>query len=143
MNFWLEYLYKYLSGVIATMYLTNETKHKYRFGTHGPKYLTNGPKVDMGVVVITPGESHPCHKHINQEESFLVLEGECAVYVDGKKVVIKEGDYLRCEPGEAHLFRNESDKDFKSVFIKAPYFEEKDSVYIEWEPGEEFVKEED
>jgi len=51
------------------MYLTNENDHEYRFGTHGPKYLTTGPNVDMGVVVITPGEKHPCHKHVKQEES--------------------------------------------------------------------------
>ena len=122
------------------MYLTNENKHEYRFEDHGPKYLTKGPKIDMGVVVITPNESHPCHKHVKQEESFLVLEGECSVYVDGKKVVIKKGDYLRCEPGEAHYFINESDKNFKAVFIKAPYFKEKDSVYIDWKPGEKFIK---
>lgn len=123
------------------MYLTNEENHEYRFKTHGPKYLTTGPKVDMGVVVITPGEKHPCHKHVTQEESFLCLEGECSVYVDGEKVVMKQGDYLRCEPGEAHLFINESDSNFKAVFTKAPHREVKDSVYIEWEPGEKFIKE--
>ncbi len=122
------------------MRLTNELEHEYRFKTHGPKYLTKGPKVDIGVVVIGVGESHPCHKHEKQEESFFVLEGECAVYVDGKRVIIKKGDYLQCEPGEAHMFINESDKPFKSVFIKAPHLEEKDSVYIDWEPGREFVK---
>lgn len=123
------------------MYLTNERDHEYRYGTKGPKYLTKGPKIDMGVVVITAGEEHPCHKHVKQEESFLVIEGECAVYVDGEKVIIKEGDYLRCDPGEAHYFHNESEKDFKAMFIKAPYFEVKDSVYIEWKPGVEFIKE--
>lgn len=121
------------------MYLTNEKEHSYRFETHGPKYLTKGPKIDMGVVVITAGESHPCHKHEKQEESFLVIEGECAVWVDGVKVLIKEGDYLRCEPNEAHYFHNESQNDFKAIFIKAPYFEVKDSVYIDWTPGMEFV----
>jgi quercetin dioxygenase-like cupin family protein len=124
------------------MYLTNENDHSYRFDTFGPKYLTNGPKVDLGVVVITPGEVHPCHKHKTQEESFLVLEGECAVYIDGEKVVIKQGDYLRCDPGEAHLFANETtDTSFKAVFIKAPHMEEKDSVYIDWKPGQPFIKE--
>jgi quercetin dioxygenase-like cupin family protein len=122
------------------MYLTNENDHKYRFETYGPKYLTNGPKVDMGVVVITAGESHPCHKHTKQEESFLCLEGECSVYVDGEKVILKQGDYLRCEPGEAHLFRNESKTSFKAIFTKAPHFEIKDSVYIDWKPGEKFIK---
>ncbi len=120
------------------MYLTKESDHEYRFGDYGPKYLTTGPNVDMGVVVIIPGETHPCHMHTKQEESFLVLEGECAVYIDGEKVVIKQGDYLRCEPGESHLFRNESEEPFKAVFTKAPHMTEKDSVYIDWEPGQPF-----
>lgn len=124
------------------MHLTNENNHAYRFGTHGPKYLTDGTSnVDMGVVVITAGESHPCHKHTKQEESFLALDGECEVWVDGELVVLKKGDYLVCAEGEAHFFRNVSSEDFKAVFIKAPRLELKDSVYIEWEPGEMFVKE--
>lgn len=120
------------------MKLTNETQHEYRYGTHGPKYLTQGPMVDMGVVIIGVGESHPCHKHATQEESFFVLEGECSVYVNGKKVLIKQGDYLQCDVGESHLFINESDAPFKAVFIKAPHREEKDSIYIDWKPGEPF-----
>jgi len=120
------------------MYLTNEREHEYRFGDHGPKYLTKGKHVDLGVVVITPGEIHPCHRHEHQEESFLALEGECEVWVDGELVVLKAGDYLICEPGEAHYFRNTSAKNFKAVFIKAPHLEFKDSVYVEWEPGEAF-----
>lgn len=47
------------------MYLTKEEEHEYRFGDHGPKYLTKGENVDLGIVVITPGEAHPCHKHLN------------------------------------------------------------------------------
>jgi len=124
------------------MHLTNEDEHEYRFGTHGPKYLTNGTtNVDMGVVVITPNEEHPCHKHVNQEESFFALEGECDVWVDGELVVLKAGDYLVCSEGEAHYFNNTSDKPFKSVFIKAPRLDYKDSVYIDWKPGQKFIKE--
>jgi quercetin dioxygenase-like cupin family protein len=123
------------------MKLTSEKEHDYRFGDHGPKYLTEGKRVDLGIVVITPGESHPCHRHEHQEESFLALEGECEVWVDGELVVLRAGDYLICEPGEAHLFRNVSDMNFRAVFVKAPHLEFKDSVYIDWEPGREFVKE--
>ncbi len=124
------------------MYLTNESEHQYRFGDNGPKYLTKGPHIDMGVVIIKAGQDFDTHKHINQEESFLALEGECEVYVDGNLVVLKAGDYLRCDKGEAHYFRNSSSSDFKAVFIKAPYSSEKDSVYCEWKPEcGEFIKE--
>jgi quercetin dioxygenase-like cupin family protein len=123
------------------MYLTKEDDHEYRFKDHGPKYLTRGENVDLGIVVITPGEAHPCHKHTKQEESFLALEGVCDVWVDGKRIVLSKGDYLICEQGEAHFFNNTYDEDFKAVFIKAPHLDEKDSVYIEWKPGQTFVKE--
>jgi quercetin dioxygenase-like cupin family protein len=123
------------------LYKTNESEHEYRFGDHGPKYLTDGTSnVDLGVVVINPEESHPCHKHVYQEESFLALEGECEVWLDGKLVVLQAGDYLVCAPGESHFFRNTSDKVFKSVFCKAPRLAEKDSVYIDWTPGMEFPR---
>ncbi|MEY4504275.1 MAG: hypothetical protein RL154_568 [Pseudomonadota bacterium] len=121
------------------MRLTNENEHEYRFGDHGPKYLEKGPNIDLGVVVITPGEVHPCHAHERQEESFLGLEGECEVWVDGKLVVLKAGDYLACEIGESHYFRNVTDKNFKAVFIKAPHLSEKDSAYIDWVPGQKFI----
>ena len=123
------------------MYLTNESEHEYRFGDNGPKYLTKGPFIDMGVVIIQAGQDFDTHKHVKQEESFLVLEGECDVYVDGKLIKIKKGDYLRCDPSEAHYFKNTSDKEFKAVFIKAVHSEVKDSVYIDWKPGKEFIKE--
>ena len=78
------------------MYKTNENEHEYRYGNRGPKYLTTGPNIDMGVVVITKGESHPCHRHERQSESFFVLEGECDVWVNGELVKLKKGDYLQC-----------------------------------------------
>jgi quercetin dioxygenase-like cupin family protein len=120
------------------MYLTRESDHEYRFGTHGPKYLTKGDNVDLGVVVITAGEEHPCHMHEHQEESFLALEGQCDVWVNGELVVLKAGDYLICEKGDAHFFPNTNDSDFKVVFVQAPHLDFKDSVYLDWKPGMEF-----
>jgi len=123
------------------MILTNENEHEYRFGDNGPKYLGRGPFTDFGVVIIQAGQDFDTHKHTKQEEAFFVLEGRCDVYVDGKCVPIKKGDYLQCEPNEAHYFKNSYDEEFKAVFIKAPHLSEKDSVYIDWRPGQEFEKE--
>lgn len=123
------------------MYLTNEVEHAYRYGDHGPKYLREGENIDLGVVIIRPGDQHPCHRHEHQEESFLALEGRCDVWVDGKLVVLHKGDHLICEKGEVHFFENTSEHDFKAIFIKAPHHDEKDSVYIDWRPGDIFIKE--
>ncbi len=60
--------------------------------------------------------------------------------MNGELVIMRAGDYLQCSAGESHYFRNVSDKDFKSVFVKSPHSPEKDSVYIEWKPGQEYKK---
>lgn len=122
------------------MILTNESQHEYRYGNHGPKYLGKGPFTDFGVVIIQPGKEFDTHMHEKQEEAFFALEGECEVYVNGELVRMKQGDYLQCEPGDAHYFRNTSEALFKAVFIKAPHLDHKDSVYINWRPGQEFAK---
>jgi hypothetical protein len=38
------------------------------------------------------------------------------------------------------MFINEFNEPFKAVFIKAPHLDFKDSVYIDWKPGMEFIK---
>ncbi len=60
------------------------------------------------------------------------------MWVLGELIVLKAGDYLQCAPGESHYFRNVSDKNFKSVFVKSIHSAEKDSVYIDWKPGQEY-----
>lgn len=122
------------------MKLTNEKDHEYRFGDNGPKYLGRGDYTDFGVVIIKAGDGYDTHMHERQEEAFFALEGKCDVYVNGEKLTMVQGDYLQCEPGDAHTFQNPYDENFKACFIKAPYSKEKDSVYIDWKPGEPFDK---
>jgi hypothetical protein len=43
-----------------------------------------------------------------------------------------------CAPYEAHYFENVSDSNFKAVFVKAPHPVNKDSVYVDWKPGQAF-----
>ena len=42
------------------MLKANENDFSYRFGDNGPKYLIQGPNIDLGLVVIQPpGVSKP------------------------------------------------------------------------------------
>ncbi|WP_208975943.1 cupin domain-containing protein [Pseudovibrio exalbescens] len=118
---------------VANMYKTSERDHTYRFDDHGPKYLQRGPRSDIGVVTLQPGQHFPAHKHCRIEENFLTIEGEVHMYVDGNLHVLGVGDFLRCEPGEAHYVVNHGDVPWKAVFIKAPY-DPKDGVPVDWTP---------
>jgi quercetin dioxygenase-like cupin family protein len=109
----------------------NESEFEYRFGDNGPKYLTKGPNVDVGVVVLKPGQDFPNHYHTTCEEIFYVLEGEIDFYINYKKVPVKPGDMIQCSPNDSHYLINNSDQNFKAIFIKSPHINENDSVIID------------
>ena len=117
------------------MFRTDETQHSYRHGDHGPKYLQRGPRSDIGVVTLLPGQHFPAHKHGRIEENFLTIEGTVHMYVDGVEHVLAVGDFLRCEPGESHYVVNRGDVPWKAVFVKAPY-DPTDSIPVDWTPPE-------
>ena len=63
------------------MYLTKESEHEYRFGDHGPMYLTKSDNADLGIVVITPNEAHPCHfKALDKEKNIVFAARECCLF---------------------------------------------------------------
>jgi quercetin dioxygenase-like cupin family protein len=109
----------------------NENDFEYRFGDNGPKYLTKGPNVDIGLVVLKPGQDFPNHYHTVCEECFFVLEGEIDFYINNKKVETKPGDLIQCRPNDSHYLINNSLGIFKALFVKSPHISERDSVTIE------------
>ncbi|MGF9966165.1 cupin domain-containing protein [Bacillus rhizoplanae] len=113
------------------MLKVNEEDFSYRFGDNGPKYLLKGPNIDIGVVVIKPGQDFQNHYHTTCEEIFYALEGEIDFYVNHVKVPIKKGDVLQVRPHESHYLINRSSQNFKALFIKSPHLQEKDTVQTE------------
>ncbi|MFZ3591612.1 cupin domain-containing protein [Bacillus sp. DJP31] len=109
----------------------NENDFEYRFGDNGPKYLTKGPNVDVGVVVLLPGQDFPNHYHTECEEIFYILEGEIDFYINDERVQAKPGDMIQCWPHDSHYLINNSNQNFKAVFIKSPHIGRNDSVVIE------------
>ncbi len=58
----------------------------------------------------TRGESVPLHRHVDDPESFYVLEGELTLYVDDQPGVrAPAGSFAHIPAGTVHGFRIESD----------------------------------
>ena len=112
------------------MYYTNESRHEFRFGDNGPKYLSRGPRTDIGVVMLQPGQDFQAHIHKIVEESFFTMEGEVHLYLNGECHVLTKGDVLRCDPGEVHYVVNKGSVPWKAVFFKEP-FNPEDSIPVE------------
>ncbi|MEH6943328.1 cupin domain-containing protein [Bacillus sp. JJ722] len=109
----------------------NESDFEYRFGDNGPKYLTKGPNVDIGVVLLKPGQDFANHYHTSCEEAFYILEGNIDFYINNQRHAVKPGDMIQCSPGDSHYLINTSSANFKAVFIKSPHIGINDSVVID------------
>ncbi|MFJ8235622.1 dimethylsulfonioproprionate lyase family protein [Ureibacillus sp. NPDC094379] len=113
------------------MIIVNELDFDFRFGDHGPKYLLKGPNVDIGIVVLKPGQDFQNHYHTTCEEVFYILEGSIDYYINNERVPAKPGDLIQCAPGDTHYLINQSNSNFKALFIKSPHISERDVVNVE------------
>jgi mannose-6-phosphate isomerase-like protein (cupin superfamily) len=79
------------------------------------------PHFNLGIITKEPGTEGPeAHVHHEEDDSFLVLEGEMSFIVDGEEVVAEEGTFVLVPPGVEHTFANRSDRPAKMLNIHAP-----------------------
>lgn len=81
---------------------------------------TVASKLGIGVDILAPGKRGcPYHLHHNQEEAFVILEGEGTLRVAGERLPIKAGDVVFIPPGPdyPHQFINTSAAPLKYLSI--------------------------
>jgi quercetin dioxygenase-like cupin family protein len=113
----------------------NESTIAYRFGDWGPKYLSRGPRIEFGMVILKPGQDFPSHYHQRLEESFYTLEGTVQFYADGQVFLLQPGDHFRIEPGTIHYLINVGHEQWKAIFVKSLH-DPTDKVDVAWLPGQ-------
>ncbi|MEP7156423.1 MAG: cupin domain-containing protein [Betaproteobacteria bacterium] len=77
-------------------------------------------KMGASVDILPPGKRGcPYHFHYEEEEMFIVLEGEGTLRVAGEMLPIREGDIMFIPPGPEypHQILNTSDKPLKFLSI--------------------------
>lgn len=82
----------------------------------------------MNYYVLEPGEefSGSLHAHMDQEESFFVLEGEATFEAsqepsgETETVTVGAGEMIRFDPGEYQQGRNESDEQLRALALGTP-----------------------
>ena len=83
----------------------------------------------FNVVDIGPGGQIPEHDHTgdNQEEIYIILEGEAKLISDGDEQSAAAGTYCRYAPEVRRTIRNESDGNVRALLIGVPV----DSGYVQ------------
>jgi mannose-6-phosphate isomerase-like protein (cupin superfamily) len=51
------------------------------------------------------GQRCPCHYHKKKHETFFVLKGKILMEVNGRKIILNEGDVLRMDRYNSHTFK--------------------------------------
>jgi quercetin dioxygenase-like cupin family protein len=57
-----------------------------------------------------PGGGPPPHVHHREIETFFLLEGSLRVFLDGKTIDLRPGDFAQLPRGVVHHFKNVSDR---------------------------------
>ncbi|WP_255193341.1 cupin domain-containing protein [Natronobeatus ordinarius] len=72
--------------------------------------------------VLEPGErfSGSVHAHVDQEEVFVVLEGEATFETEDGEVVVGEDEAVRFGPGEFQTGANDGDEPVVALALGAP-----------------------
>jgi len=112
------------------MFIVDEKDKEYRFGDNGPKYLMQGPRMNVALVQFMSGQDFKAHYHEVMEENFFILEGTVTIVVNGEPHDIKPGQMIHIEPGEVHYVINRSPSVVRMVACLAPY---KDGDKVETE----------
>ena len=62
------------------------------------------PELGFTIAVLQPGQSGGRYHWEDDQEDFLVLQGECIAVIDGQERRLKEWDFVHCPGGTEHGF---------------------------------------
>lgn len=99
---------------------------RLRFGPGGGEYRIittaeeTGGRIFAFEAVEPPGGGPPLHTHENEDEYFLVTEGEMSFYIDGQVFRRKAGESAFVPRGLPHCFGNRSNAIAKVLVLFTP-----------------------
>lgn len=110
----------------------------------GLNFLATGEETDgkyfLSQTIVPLGDlGPPLHSHANEDEGFYLEKGELLFTIEGKEILLKEGEFLNIEKGKKHTWKNDSQSDAKLIVTFVPAGIEK--MFIEIDQDFEKIKE--
>lgn len=97
---------------------------------NAPTYFFAGAKMKMHLTgaqtggsfcmlesVVPPGHQTPPHVHDDEDEAFLILEGELDIVVGGETITVREGEAAFAPRGVPHQLRNVSSRPVRGIVV--------------------------
>tara|TARA_E500000331_G_scaffold358567_1_gene426718 strand:- start:395 stop:1858 length:1464 start_codon:yes stop_codon:yes gene_type:complete len=80
-----------------------------KFASHGALIIDKiNREYCKKIIVVTPGQSHPTHRHIKKEEAFELLHGDCTLSLNYKEIEMVKGKPVLIGRGTAHSFSSKT-----------------------------------
>ncbi|USN98861.1 MAG: cupin domain-containing protein [Phycisphaeraceae bacterium] len=79
-----------------------------------------GGAATLVMLDVAPGAGTPPHVHEREDESFLVLDGEIDITLDGRTTRLGAGEAAWGARGVPHMFRNSSPRPARLVVTATP-----------------------
>jgi len=72
-------------------------------------------------LIIEPNCSIGLHQHIDEDEVFIILNGEGILFDGKKETIVEEGDAILTGNGESHSIKNIGDKNLEIIAFISKY----------------------
>ena len=84
--------------------------------------LKTTKRSQVAVMKLGPGQStgEQPETHKNSDQVLLVIEGQLSAEIDGKRFLIKVGDFVSIPPRTKHKFTNRSDRPAVTFNVYSP-----------------------
>ena len=66
---------------------------------------TDGSYGLIDMIEVPAGDMPPLHIHHTQEEGFLLLEGELSLFLPGREIALKAGEFVLAPRGVPHTYQ--------------------------------------
>jgi len=70
--------------------------------------------------LVAPGGGPPPHRHLREDEAFLLLDGEVSMRVGERTFAVAAGDFVQVPRGTVHAFRNTSPRQARMLVCFSP-----------------------
>ena len=96
------------------------------------KAVTSTPDANHSLarIVIPKGKSSEPHFHKVSQESYVILEGEGQMFVDGEEFTLRSGQACHIEPEEIHQIKNQGQRDLIFLAVCVPPWVPEDSFEV-------------
>lgn len=82
------------------------------------KSIFNEKQLEIGLLLYTPDQTTPDHKHSDIDEVFYIISGEGIITINNEKILFKEKDIIFSPKGETHGFYNTSSSNLVVLQVK-------------------------